>query len=127
MITVKVTGNYDKIEKAIDKIRNYKPSILDKFGRDGVAALSAATPQDTGKTASSWDYKVESKRGSAKLTWFNTNYEYGAPVAILIQYGHGLQNGSYVQGIDYINPAIKPILEKLAKDLYEEVRNIWVR
>lgn len=97
--------------------------ILKKYGEKGVRALSEATPKDTGLTADSWDYEIWTDgKGEYKLYWTNSNLaEPGMPIAILIQYGHATRNGSYVKGIDYINPALKYILEKLSQDLQKEV------
>ena len=97
--------------------------ILKKYGEKGVRALSEATPKDTGLTAASWDYEIWTDgKGEYKLYWTNSNLaEPGMPIAILIQYGHGTKNGTYVKGVDYINPALKYILEKLSQDLQKEV------
>lgn len=96
---------------------------LKKYGEKGVRALSEATPKDTGLTADSWDYEIWTDgKGEYKLYWTNSNLaEPGMPIAILIQYGHATRNGTYVKGIDYINPALKYILEKLSQDLQKEV------
>lgn len=92
---------------------------LDRFGRMGVDALASATPLDTGETASSWGYKVTNTKSSAGIQWYNTNDK----VAILLQYGHGTGTGGYVQGKDYINPAIQPIFDKIADDVWKKVKN----
>lgn len=95
---------------------------LYKYGEAGVRALSEATPIDTGKTAMSWDYEIHASKGKYEIVWTNSNLAKGVlPVAILIQYGHATKNGGFVQGIDYINPALTPIFEKLANDAWEEV------
>lgn len=95
--------------------------ILHRYGPLGVRALMEATPTATGKTASSWGYEVVSNEGSMSLVWTNSNVVSGVPVAILIQYGHGTRSGTYVQGIDYINPALKPIFDRMAKEALLEV------
>lgn len=95
--------------------------ILDKYGREGVAALSAATPVDTGLTAASWGYEIEINDKMAKISWWNSNTNKGTPIALLIQYGHATGNGGYVEGIDYINPAMRPIFEELEKKVWKEV------
>lgn len=95
--------------------------MLQKYGREGVRALSSATPIDSGKTANSWDYEIKQYQGGARISWTNSNVVDGVPIAIILQYGHGTRNGGYVQGRDYINPAIQPIFDKLAKDVWEEV------
>lgn len=125
MISFKSSGNFKNTETflrratKIDYLR-----ILDKYGREGVSALSSATPKDSGLTASSWGYKITNSRGSYKITWTNSHIVDGAPIAILIQYGHGTGNGGYVPGRDYINPAIKPILDKIADEAWREVTKL---
>lgn len=98
-------------------------STLRKYGKYGVTVLSDATPKDTGLTASSWSYEIWTDgKGDYKLYWTNSNLaEPGMPIALLIQYGHATRHGTYVQGVDYINPALKPIFEKMANDLWGEV------
>lgn len=98
-------------------------SILRKYGKQGVTALSDATPKDTGLTSTSWSYEIWTDgKGQYKLYWTNDNLaEPGMPIAILIQYGHSTKSGTYVQGVDYINPALKPIFDKMANDLWGEV------
>lgn len=105
-------------------IRNKKLdySILHKYGREGVEALSRATPVDTGLTANSWYYKINQNGGSVSLQFFNSNVQNGVPIAIIVQYGHGTGTGGYVQGIDYINPSIRPIFEDLLNEMWREVR-----
>lgn len=122
MITFKHTGNFDKTEQYFKKVsRQDYLSRLDTYGQLGVMRLMAATPVDTGKTATSWKYKIEKRTNSISIIWYNTNVVDGIPVAILIQYGHGTRNGVYVQGIDYINPAIQPIFAELSEQIREEV------
>ena len=87
----------------------------------GVDALREATPKDTGKTSESWSYSIEMKDGTAKVIWSNSNVSDWANVAVLIQYGHATRNGGYVEGIDYINPAMSSIFEKMAQDIWKEV------
>lgn len=95
--------------------------VLENAGREGVAALAAATPTDSGLAANSWTYKVSISSGSAAVTWYNTDVESGFPVAIMLQYGHGTGTGGYVQGRDYINPAIQPVMDRIANDVWKEV------
>lgn len=102
------------------KSREYLKN-LEKFGEYGVAALSAATPMDTGKTAQSWGYSIEIDDKGGRIAWTNSNANDGANVAILIQYGHGTRSGTYVEGIDYINPAMRPLFEELARNVWKEV------
>lgn len=94
---------------------------LDKFGEEGVKALSLATPVDTGKTAASWEYKIVETSTGVQLVWYNTNENKGENIAILIQYGHGLATGGYVPGRDYINPALRPIFDKIVNEIRKEV------
>ena len=98
--------------------------ILEKYGRKGVEALSSATPRRTGLTASSWDYAIKNKNGQYELSWYNTNIQNGLPIAIILNYGHGTSNGSYVVGRNYIEPAIAPILDEIAEEVWKEVSNI---
>ena len=97
-------------------------SELDKYGRIGVAALAAATPVDSGLTAYSWDYVINSGRDKTSISWINTNVNNGANVAILLQYGHGTGTGGYVAGYDYINPAIRPVFDQIADDIWAKIK-----
>lgn len=95
--------------------------VLENAGREGVAALAAATPTDSGLASDSWTYKISISSRSAAVTWYNTDVESGFPVAIMLQYGYGTGTGGYVQGRDYINPAIQPVMDRLANDVWKEV------
>ena len=97
---------------------------LDKYGREGVAALASATPKDTGLTAASWSYRIEQRNGSATIAFYNSNIQNGVPIAIILQYGHGTRNGGWVQGRDYINPAIQPVFDKIAENAWREVTKL---
>ena len=94
---------------------------LDKYGKKGVKALRLATPRETGKTAESWEYKIEETQFGAKLIWYNTNENKGENIAILIQYGHGTTNGGFVRGRDYINPALRPVVEEMFDEIWKGV------
>lgn len=122
-IKIRQRGNFSKTEKFFERCKNlFKLGILDRYGREGVNALSMATPVDSGKTASSWRYEIVNEGGQLKLTFVNDEETRdGTPIAILIQYGHGTRNGGYVQGRDFINPAVKPVFDKLANELWKEV------
>lgn len=123
MIGITSRGDHRKTTNFLEKLRRGDIySDLDRYGQMGVAALSQATPQDTGETAMSWDYRViRGKRPS--IEWFNTNKTIdGTPIAILIQYGHGTGTGGYVMGMDYINPAMRPIFQKIADEVWKKVR-----
>lgn len=126
VITFTHKGNFNRFETFLAKVVHMKPvvrRILEKYGRLGVEALKEATPKDTGKTANSWTYEiVEESNGNLKIVWHNTYVANGwVPVAILLQYGHATGNGGYVQGRDYINPAIESIFHKLADEAWKEV------
>lgn len=103
--------------------RSIRP-ILEKYGQQGVEALAAATPKATGKTAASWCYEIKMDKTGAVLCWKNTNIVDGVPIAVLLQYGHGTRNGGYVQGMDYINPAIHPVFDAIAEELWKEVTSL---
>lgn len=122
MVTFKHTGDFRKTKRFFKRASdaNYG-SYLDKYGREGVAALAAATPVESGETASSWYYEIRRSGSSFSIFWGNSHVNDGVVIAVIIQYGHGTGTGGYVQGIDYINPAIRPIFERIAEDLWKEV------
>lgn len=125
MVNVKSTGDTKHLEKLLRKGlgRNWR-SVLDKYGKQGVDALSSATPVRSGKTASSWSYEIVEEGGHVSVQWLNSNLQPGpggVNVAILIQYGHGTGTGGYVQGVDYINPALRPIFQAMADAAWKEV------
>ena len=125
MISFRQQGDFSKSIKFLEKAKGaVKLSNLDRFGREGVAALASATPIDTGLTATSWTYKIERTKESATISFNNTNIQNGVPIAIILQYGHGTRNGGWVQGRDYINPAIQPIFDKIADDAWREVTKL---
>ena len=122
MITFKHKGNFSKLTSFLERNKNINhKGLLDKYGRAGVSALVSATPVDTGLTASSWYYEITNKNGVATITFNNGNIQNGVPIAIILQYGHGTRNGGWVQGRDYINPAIQPIFDKIVDDAWKEV------
>lgn len=94
---------------------------LEKYAREGVTALASATPVDSGETAASWDYEIQKGNGKVSIYWTNSNINDGVPIAVILQYGHGTNGGGYVQGRDYINPAIRPIFDKIAENAWKEV------
>lgn len=125
MISFRQKGDFSKLERYLERAKeSVRISILDKYGREGVVALSSATPVDTGETASSWFYKIEHKNGSARIIFCNSNINKGVPIAIILQYGHGTGTGGWVEGIDYINPAIQPIFNKIVDAAWKEVTKI---
>lgn len=125
IIQFKQKGDFSKTESFLKKLRKLDlDSVLRKYGELGVQALASATPVETGKTAASWDYKIEKGKGVVTITWTNSNVNNGVPIALLIQYGHGTGTGGYVQGRDYIKPAILPIFNQLADALWKEVTEL---
>ena len=127
MISMKMSDpNFRKTNAFLERMLNLiKMGRLDYYGRKGVEALSAATPKgETGTTAESWYYKIERSPGSTKLIFCNSNVPEGGSVnvAILLQYGHAMRNGVFMQGTDYINPAMKPIFENISSWIVEEVK-----
>lgn len=122
MISISQKGDFSKLTGFLERMKNViKIGDLDKYGREGVAALSAATPKESGLTANSWYYEIERSKDSVSISFHNSNVNKGVPIAIILQYGHGIRNGGYVEGIDYINPAIQPLFNKIAEDAWEEV------
>lgn len=125
MISFRQKGDFKKLTGYLERMREgLRIGILDRYGNEGVNALMAATPKDTGLTSESWQYRITQRNGSFTLTFDNTNIQNGVPIAIILQYGHATRNGGYVQGIDYINPAIRPIFERLAEEAWEEVKRV---
>lgn len=117
-------GNFSNLERFLTKtlhINALVRPILEKYGQKGVEALSAATPKDTGKTAESWDYRVEQTDSGYRIVWTNSNVNKGVMIAMLLQYGHGTGTGGWVEGIDYINPAIRGIFSQMADEAWKEV------
>ena len=117
-------GDFRKTKKFLKKCEHLPfEQILEKYGNQGRDALAANTPKDTGNTASQWGYEIEKSHSGFKITWTNSNINKGVPIAIILQYGHGTGSGGYVEGQDYINPALKPIFDKIAEEAWEEVKN----
>lgn len=122
MISFRQKGDFSKLTRFLERAKNLVHlSDLDRYGREGVAALASATPVDTGKTAASWYYDIKISKESASITFDNSNIQNGVPIAIILQYGHGTRNGGWVEGRDYINPAIQPIFDKIAEEAWKEV------
>ena len=123
IIVFKQKGNFKKTRKFLKRCSNLQlDDLLDQYGKEGVEALARATPKDTGKTAASWSYTVHKSDGRITITWSNSNIVDGGPIAVILQYGHGTRNGGYVEGVDYINPAMRPIFERIAQRAWGEVR-----
>lgn len=124
-ITFRSKGNFSKTDRYFQKIlKAIHLGILDRYGRKGVNALSSATPIDSGETAASWYYTTSYTEDSASLIFSNSHINKGVPIAIILQYGHGTGTGGYVQGRDYINPAIQPIFDNLASEAWKEVTSL---
>lgn len=122
MITVEASGSFDKTRRALARMAKMEvDSILEKHGQRGVDALANATPRASGETAQSWSYEVVRQRGSISIIWKNSHIEEGSLIAILIQYGHATGTGGYVPGRDFINPALRPIFDEIAADVWKEV------
>lgn len=123
IIVFKQKGNFKKTRKFLKRCSNLQLNdLLDQYGKEGVEALARVTPKDTGKTAASWSYAVHKSDGRITITWSNSNIVDGVPIAVILQYGHGTRNGGYVEGVDYINPAMRPIFERIAQRAWGEVR-----
>lgn len=125
MITFKQKGDFSKLTKFLERAKEVVHlSDLDKFGQAGVDALAAATPKDSGKTASCWYYEITHRNGSSSISFHNSNIQNGVPIAIILQYGHGTRNGGYVQGRDYINTALRPVFDQIADNAWKEVTKL---
>lgn len=125
MITVKMKGDFRKVDNYFEKLLNaVKLGILDKYGRLGVQALSSATPVRSGKTASSWSYEISHEGSGGSIQFLNSNLNKGVNIAIILQEGHGTGTGGYVAGRDYINPALQPVFDQLADELWKEVTSL---
>lgn len=125
MISFRQKGNFSKLNRFFKRAKEAaRLSVLDKYGREGVAALSSATPVESGETASSWFYEIEHSNGSATIKFCNSHINKGVPIAIILQYGHGTGTGGWVEGRDYINPAIQPIFDQITNEAWKEVTKI---
>lgn len=125
MITITQKGNYAKATKYLQDLKKKaRMKILNKYGQRGVAALAAGTPVDSGLTASSWGYKVVDSANGSEIVFTNSHINKGVPIAIILQYGHGTGTGGWVQGRDYINPAIQPIFDEIAEAIWQEVTRL---
>ena len=125
MIKFKQKGDFSKITKYFKKLEFFARNIdFDKYGREGVAALKAATPVDSGETRDSWYYEIIKEDGNVKISFNNKNIQNGVPIAIILQYGHATRNGGWVEGRDYINPALQPVFDEIAKTIWLEVTRL---
>lgn len=124
MIYFEQKGDFSKLENYLGKLKDgINLNDLDKFGKRGVAALEASTPRDTGKTANSWYYDISKSNGIITISFNNSNVVQGIPIAVILQYGHATGTGGWVEGIDYINPALRPIFEELAEDAWNYIND----
>lgn len=122
MISYNLKGDFKKTDTFLRRLLHISiEDKLKKYGEAGVEALRESTPKRTGLTANSWSYKIERKKGSLTISWHNSNIQNGVPIAVVLQYGHATRSGRFIQGIDYINPAITPIFEEIANDAWKEV------
>lgn len=125
MITFGHKGDFSKTIQYLGKTKKaVNLSMLETLAKEGVAALASATPIESGLTANSWDYEITRKDGQISINFLNTNIQNGVPIAIILQYGHGTRNGGWVQGRDYINPAIQPIFDKITNNAWKEVTKV---
>lgn len=125
MITFKQSGDFSKTTNFMTRARFINLTrILNAYGQQGVNALASATPVESGLTATSWGYTLSISKGISSITWTNSNAPNGIPVAILLQYGHGTRNGGYIQGRDYINPAIRPIFDRITSEVWKEITSL---
>ena len=125
MITFRHKGDFSKFSRYLERAKEaVRLGTLDKYGNEGVAALASATPIDSGETANSWYYEIERSNGSVAIRFNNSHVNQGVPIAIILQYGHGTGTGGWVQGRDYINPAIRPVFDKIADEAWKEVTKV---
>ncbi len=120
-ISITSKGNWDKTTAFLKRQMANQLSVLDKYGAQGVAALAAATPVEDGETARAWTYEIVNRRGYYAIHWSNTHVEDGVNIAVILQYGHGTGTGGYIEGRDYIMPAIRPIFDQMVIDAWREV------
>ena len=125
MIRFRQKGDFRKATRYFERLREAAClGMLDKYGEKGVAALSSATPVESGKTANSWYYTIVNTYNRAEISFHNSNVNKGVPIAIILQYGHGTRNGGWVEGRDYINPAVQPIFDEIVENMWKEVTRL---
>lgn len=125
MIKFTQRGSFKNTERYLRRLKEPQLlAVLNKYGSIGVSALSNATPTESGETANSWSYSIQQRPGYYSIRWHNSHQNDGVPIAVLLQYGHGTGTGGYVQGRDYINPAVRPIFDQMANDAWKEVTRI---
>lgn len=122
MVTSSIHGSFEHVEAFLNRMLRFDQFAgLAKYGQIGADALAAATPVDDLDTSTAWTYEIVQRKGYYSIRWHNANAQGGIPIAVLIQYGHGTRNGGYVPGRDYINPAIRPIFDQIAADMWKVV------
>ena len=125
MIKLSSNGDWSKTTSFLRRAYKFDMgALLKKYAEQGLKALSAATPVDTGLAASSWGYRIDVKKGESTITWTNSDIEGGCSVVLLIQYGHGTRNGGYIQGRDFINPAMQPVFDNMVEEIWKEVEKL---
>lgn len=125
MITISQKGNFSKTYDYLMKMKDpVRKQLLDRYGQRGVQLLMQATPKDTGLTAGSWSYDIIQKKNSISIVFNNSNIQNGVPIAVILQYGHATNNGGWVEGVDYINPALTPLFEELVDEAWKEVTRL---
>lgn len=125
MITFRHKGDFSNLTGFLENAKQaVNIGVLDKYGREGVAALKSATPIDSGKTAESWYYEIRKKNGSVEIVFNNSNIQNGVPIAIILHYGHGTRNGGWVEGREYITSAIQPVFDKIVNEAWREVTRL---
>lgn len=125
MISFRQKGDFSKLTRYFERVKEaVRLGELDKYGREGVAALASATPVDSGLTAKSWYYEIERTKNSVSINFLNSNIQNGVPIAVIIQLGHGTGTGGWVEGRDYINPALRPVFDRIANDAWREVTKL---
>lgn len=122
MLKIRHKGNFSKTTKFLHHVLRFDyKTILNRYGKMGVQALSEATPRDSGRTAEAWKYDIEESSNGVSIVWSNENINDGVNIAVILQYGHGTNNGGYVVGRDYINPALQPVFDKMANTVWKEL------
>jgi hypothetical protein len=124
MISFRQKGDFSKTMGFLKKAKAFRFSDLDRYGREGVAALASGTPVQSDQTANSWYYEIENREGSVAITFHNSNIQNGVLIAIILQYGHGTGTGGWVEGRDYINPTIQPLFDRMANEAWREVTKL---
>ncbi len=122
VISFQVHGDFKKIDGFLEKMKEgVNAGVLDKYGKIGVDALRLYTPKDTGLTSESWKYRIVRNSQGTAIEWYNTNVQDNVHVAVVLQYGHATKSGTFIEGIDYINPAMRPVFEEIATRAWKEV------